>query len=264
MNIQDYIRGNNRFWLGLYYDVLIDEPCYQLTYCSQANEPYLNCVQAVSEVPEFSVIESYYQSRNLPSAFYTDIQSEKWLVPLLTSKQYHEILSQNENIWCLTLNSTNTDCLCREIFSDCEQKELRQVCTLNDLKLFTRINALTNELPPPLAQSLFNKLKDIRVEGVDSKHFIIYLARQPAGCGSIGIYKDIAYLAEDGTLLAYRRRGLHCYSMQQRILYAHKRGARCVLTTCSTNSITNISAKKIGMNLLCTRRFFQKTPLTEM
>lgn len=257
MTIQDYIRGNNRFWLGLYYDELVDESSYQLTYCAQADEPYLNCAQAVSAPPPFTEIESYYQHRNSLPAFYTDSENERWLVPLLTNRQYQEIPSQNESIWGLQLSPEKIEILARTRFSDYEELELREVHSLHDLKTFHRIDVLCNELPPLLAQSLLDKLQKARIKEVESKHFIICANGLPAGCCSMGLCKNTAYLAEDGVLPEYRRRGFHCYSMQQRIISAYKQRASCVLTTCSTDSFTNLSAKKTGMSLMCTRRFFQ-------
>lgn len=262
MNVHKCIRANNQYWLSLYYDELIDNAGYQLSYCSQADEPFYNCAQAVSDITDFSAIESYFQNKNLSPAFYTDSLNEEWLVPLLKSKHYQELPSQQENIWYMELNNININSLRRMDTCSVEEKEFRPVIVMDDLKLFLRIDTLTNDLPPSLAQLLFSKLIQAigqkGVKEVESKHFIIYLTEEPVGCGSLGIYKRIACLAEGGTLPAFRRRGLHHYSMQQRILYAYTQGAEFALTTCRTDSVTNMTAKKTGMKLLCTRHFFQK------
>ena len=247
-----------RFWKKLYYDELIESSGYQSSYCKNADEPWFNCAHAASSIPPFSFIESYYLDKNRLPAFYTDTLNEQWLISFLLKRNYYEITSQNENIWYLNLCTQSIKNITKLQFVNLDNDiELRSATTLDELKLFIEINRLTNELPDPLAHSLFENIRHKNVKDVEAKHFIIFKSGYPAGCGSAGIYNNVAFLAEDGTLPGYRRQGIHCYSMQQRFLYAFSRKARHVLTTCSRESFTNHSANKLGMKLVCTRRFFQ-------
>lgn len=259
MNIHDLIRGNNRFWKNLYYDDLIETSDYQLSYCKNANEPWFNCAHAIASTPQFSLIEPYYLNKNLQPAFYTDTLNEQWLAPLLSERGYQEIDSQNENIWYLSLSAKNIKDIAQLNFNHSNEGiELRPVTTPDELKLFIEINRLTNQLPYPLADSLASNLQYRHVDGVEAKHFIVFKAGYPAGCGSVGVYNNAGFLAEGGTLPEYRQQKIHCFSMQQRCLYAFARKASHIFTTCDVQSFTNHSASRLGMKLVCVRRFFQK------
>lgn len=259
MDLQALIRGNNRFWFFLYYDELIEHKDYQLTYCAAADEPYYNCAQAVSKLDEkaLSDIEDFYISRRLAPAFYTD-PTYPALLPFFKKRAYHELCDQKEHLWYVDFDDSFLSSL-NNLSLDIEGDLLCfPADTEEDLHAFIEIDATSNALSVEMKAVLEKNLLYKRAEDVHIRHLIISIDGHRVACGSVGIYKGCVYLAEDGTLAAYRRRGLHTYMLKKRLLYAYERGANSALISCSVDSFTNRTAKKCGMQFLCERSFYTK------
>lgn len=262
MNYQALIRSNNIIWKLLYYDELIDYPYYQLTYFTQADQGYYNCAQAITRLSknDLMLIEKYYHKRKVSPAFYTDPVSESWLPRLLRRHGYQEIESQNENWWIIQLTDHKLSQLDKlELLKiDNNMVGLDMVKTDVQLNEFLNINRLTNQLTFPIIESLERNIKNTQQDGASLINFLGKVNNMSVSCGSLGLIRDYAFMAEDGTLPDYRQKGLHSYITQQRLLYAYKLGAKLACMTCSLDSNTNKTAKKLGFSLAFKRIFMSK------
>lgn len=262
MNLHHLIRGNNIIWSLLYYDELIQHQDYQLSYFKHANEDYYNCAHAVAALSKSNLraIEEFYVTRKLAPAFYTDPISEPWLLPKLVACGYEEVPSQKENWWLIDLTAAKIQYIQEQVFLKYEPSSvnLDLVHNKQQLEEFIKIDQETNLLTESIARALKNNILSKKYAGAENYYLLGTVENLPAFCGCIGIYDNVAYFAEGGTLKEYRERGLHSYMTQKRLIFAFSKGAKLACITCTPTAYTNKTVKKLGFSLACSRRLFKK------
>ncbi len=79
--------------------------------------------------------------------------------------------------------------------------------------------------------------------------FLAYSNGEPVAAGGLYYRDNLAEMAPDGTLPAYRRRGLQSLLMRHRIDYAGYAGCRLLVTTCAPGVATRKNAEMLGFRL---------------
>jgi hypothetical protein len=92
--------------------------------------------------------------------------------------------------------------------------------------------------------------------GANNILFLLTVNNQPAAISTVGLYQNIAYLAEAGTLPEYRKLGLHTYLSLYCAQYAYQQAAHFAVVTCTHDAITNCTAKRAGFKLLWERQLW--------
>ena len=261
--IRKLIEGNNIIWYLMYYDQLTITSGYHLTLLKGADLLFYNAAQAVSlmDAKILEEIEAYYQQYHISPAFYIDPASINWLKPFLNKHHYLELPTELENWWGILLEKE----VMHIKFQDCLKIPGCQVSVKiidpqnpKDLNLFLTINQATNQLPDLIVSNLRANMKNRLYPGAKNTLLIIYVNDIPASIRTIGLYNDMAFLAEAGTLALFQKQGLHTFSMSFALKYAYEQGARVAALTCTKNSITNFTSQRVGLKLLFQRVFMRK------
>jgi hypothetical protein len=261
--IRALIKGNNIIWSLMYYDELIIKANYQLSYLEKADLPFYNTAQALSAIDAKSLveIEDYYRQYEIAPAFYLDPGSLAWLKPYLIEHHYVESEEELENWWGLALDDKVMAINCQDYLKiPKEQVQLKIINPkhLDDLNQFLEINQTASQLPQYIVDKLRINMQHRQYQGATNTLYIAYVNGIAASVRTLGLYNNMAYLAEAGTLPAYQKQGLHTFTTSFLMQEAYKQGASFVALTCARDSVTNFTSKRAGLELLFQRQFMRK------
>jgi hypothetical protein len=123
---------------------------------------------------------------------------------------------------------------------------------------FLRVDQDANQLPAEIVAKLRRNVLTHTWPGTQNHYFLGRVRGAPAFSGSVGFSGGMAFLAEAGTLAAYRRAGLHAEMIRHRALFAHQRGARWLAFTCTRTALSNRTGSRLGFELAFVRHYFRK------
>lgn len=257
--IRNLIMHNNIIWYLMYYDELLIKPNYQLTLLKNADLLFYNTAQAVSSMNIITLqeIETHYLQNNINPAFYLDPASITWLKPFLIEHGYSEMEAELENWWGIVL----TKDILQNNFQDYLKINENTIRTkiidsrnINDLNQFLTINQTASQLPDVIVDKLRINMQKRIYSGATNTLLIVYVNDIPASVRALGLYKNMAFLAEAGTLLEFRQLGLHIFTTLFLLKHAYERGAEFAALTCTHDSVTNFTSKRSGLELLFQRQ----------
>ncbi len=260
--IRNLIKGNNIIWYLMYYDELVMKSNCHLTFLENADLPFYNTAQAVSDISTDSLheIEHFYKKRNVVPAFYLDPASVEWLKPYLEEHGYSELPSELENWWGAQIEKSIVDVKFQNYLKIPEshvKAEIIDPKNDNDLNQFLAINQTASQLPDPIVAKLRAHMQTRVYTGATNRILIAYVNNVPASVGTLGFYDNRVFLAEAGTLPQFQKLGLHTYTTLFFLKYAYECGARFAALTCTHDSVTNFTSKRVGFELLFQRQFMR-------
>lgn len=261
--IRELIKGNNIVWTLMYYDELVVKSNYHLTLLKEADLAFYNTAQGLSAIDPQTLcdIEAYYRQNGINPAFYLDPASVSWLKPYLLAHDYIEDALELENWWGMVLkqeimDKPSFDYL--KIPKEHIQVKIINPKNLNDLNQFLEINQTASDLPAHIVDKLRINMQTRAYLGATNTLLLVSVNGVAASVATVGIYNQKAYLAEAGTLPAFRKQGLHTFTSLYLMQYAYQQGAQVVALTCAQDSVTNFTSKRVGMELLFQRQFMAK------
>jgi hypothetical protein len=261
--IRTLIQGNNIIWSLMYYDELVLKQNYHLTFLANADLPFYNAAQAVNKIDSESLqeIEAYYRGHNINPAFYLDPASLHWLKPYLIEHRYSELLSELENWWGILLEEDVMKIRYQDYLKISKSQIRVKIINpqnLDDLNQFLTINQVTNELPDHIIEKLNINMRERIYPKATNTLLIVYVNDVPASIHTLGLYNNMGFLAEGGTLPEFQKLGLYTFTTFFFLKYAYERGAKVVALTCTQDSVTNFTSKRVGLELLFQRQFMSK------
>lgn len=261
--INDAIRGNNKIWFLMYYDELVDSPYYQLTFLQNADLPFYNCAHALNKLsPEIiKEIEQFYITRNYPPSFYLDPNSPTELGHYLVTHGYHKIDSETENWYGFDLSKISISSPKPDIYLkyDASQTTFKQISTSSHyFSDYIKIDMQANQTPKNIENKFIKHIKEHTIRGADNYFFLGLINEIPIVTCSVGIYKNLAFLAEGAVLPEFSRRGLYSYMLSQSLLFAQKKRCKYAFFTCNTEAYSNNAGKKVGFELTFKRYYYRK------
>lgn len=261
--IQRLIRGNNRTWSLMYYDEVLEREHYQLTYLKEADFDYYNAAHTLTPqaMAELSEIEAYFRKKGIGSAVFVDPTNADWLPEALSKRGYQQVSTITECYQGFEMTEDRLRALAERPFLKINpercQIEVIPAAPSEAFDEFMRIDGETNEIPGPICAKLRQALLTRRHPEIQLFLLLGSVDGTPACTGSIAIYQDMAFLAEGGTLDAFRRMGLHAAMLKARIQLAHRHGAKIAVFTALEEGPSNRSGEKVGFQLLFQRALYK-------
>jgi len=261
------LRISNKFLYALYYDELVEDETYQISYLKEADRPYFNCAHAVNSLDDcvFGSVENYFIKKQTNPAFYIDSECPKKLKDVLVNRGYHELEKELENWYML-------DCRKPDVFRGIEEKVqvFQTQNSLSECILFspmTQTNLLEKFLELDVQVNAINKIifeklkKNLMAPKLSGLQFFCALVSEnniPASIGLIAFMDGDAFLAEGATHPNFRRRGFYTWLSQVFLLFAARQGCKRIIVNCDYDAYSNNTYKRLGFESICQRQFFTK------
>lgn len=250
--LRDIVHHSNRFWLAMYYDILLQEPFCQISFLPSADRLYYNVAHCLTSAQDnnLAVIEQAFQQHNLTPAIYWDDAAPKNLLETLKSRNYTLIAEEQENWYALDLQAPLPASYGAEItmFTAAEGTQLDN---------FIRINAAANNLPEDMAQNLKQRLLQQNGD-IKTLLFIAHVDGQPAATLAVGIVNDMAFIAEAATLPAFQRKGLFLALTHAACKASIDVQCRAIYCNCDRDAFSNNGLQRYGFNKSFIRQFYQQ------
>lgn len=261
-SIHEAIRANNLVYELMYYNELINEPNYQLTWMEEADLAYYNCAQAIDRFSPQLVkeVEDFYNKKGLQPAFYIDPDSPKELLNHLKENGYREIQNEEESWQYLDLTTIQDDIDPKQYLKiDPKTVTVVEVKPEGDyFDEFIRIDSECNELTPEISANLKRNLTEKQAEEVKNTLFLCLVDRVPVATASVGINNEIAIFAEGATLPDYRRKGLYTYLLAKSVEHSISNGAKKAYLIAEIDAYSNATSQKVGFKHAFNRQYWQK------
>ncbi len=254
MNLQDMIRANNQVWTLLYYDEVIEEKDYQLTFFKNADKLFYNAAQAISYLDENTIekIKKNYVERSLLPAFYLDPMTPKNVVPQLLASGFKESIENDENWYRYDISQLHK---MTPTSDDLEVKRIN-VFDTKEFEDFVRVNSEANDLPIIVEQQLRHHLIHRRHEKAKVEFFVAYIDGQPVGTMGIGLHGNSGYIMEVATDINFRRRGIFAGILPKCLKYAEQQGIQAIYVNCDPTAFSNQAFMKMGFEFYFSRQFY--------
>ncbi len=260
-------RASNKVWNAMYYDELLDTDDFQISYLKEADRLYFNAAHALASASSeiLDTIEFYFKQRSMQPGVYLDPANPTALEETLLQRGYSLAEEEEENWYVLECNKASLEDFETKI-KEFQIKNQSLECivfvpTLPSILLdqFLELNGYVNSISTPALQ----KLKDNLLNSKDPKiQFICIIAREnekAISTGLIGLYNNMAFLAEGATHPKFRQRGIYSWLSRIATLYAIKQNCNLIAVNCYKTAFSNHTFRRLGFSLICTRVFYTKS-----
>lgn len=257
--IRTAIRTANDMAFSLYLDLLLDDLDYQITFVDDASAPALNAAHAVADT-DFSLLTELAgltRTTGIPFGVFEDPATPTAVVDRLEEARYSRD-PRHDDRWYgmdfrtpgalgeVALARADNGIVVRELVNP----------TVQDIRCFVAVDALANDLSPPLADRLAESLNRPDRNSVRRHLFLATVDGRLAGCGALLMCRSQALLCEAGTMPFARYRGVHTRLVTRRLVRARELGADVVFGTSGANAPGGRTLVNAGMKALWLRRYW--------
>jgi hypothetical protein len=247
----------------LYYEALIDNPEFQISYNRFADRKYSNCAHALNNAEDETIaeIESFFRQKGLDPCVYVDPRSPSSLLDILNYREYTECEYELELWYHKLLDRDRPIDVFKHLKIDPRRIELSIIDPSGDeMDFFMKIDAECNGIPIGLANFFSRNARSPKSLGEDRHYFVLgRMDGVPAMTGAVSVHGDLAFFSEAAVLPRYRRRGLYSTIVMYSMEFCRGLGGFHVLVNCDRDAFSNHTCLKTGFELLFQRRLFGRT-----